>query len=160
MKNAFDFGGVYQRHAADVFRFALYLTGNRTEAEEIASETFVRAWLAAGPIRVETVKAYLFAIARNLHVERLRRGSREGAMPADLRDRAPDPHARAESRSELDAVMTALQAMPEVDRAAVLMRADGLSYDEVARALGLSAVAVRVKVHRARLRLAQRGLGG
>ena len=61
-----DFGAVYERYADDVLRFALYLTGDRAEAEEIASETFVRAWLASGEIRVETVKAYLLSIARNL----------------------------------------------------------------------------------------------
>jgi len=42
--NAPDFGGLYEKYAADVFRFALYLSGNRADAEEIASETFVRAW--------------------------------------------------------------------------------------------------------------------
>jgi DNA-directed RNA polymerase specialized sigma24 family protein len=39
-----DFEALYQRYAADVFRFALYLCGNRAEAEDIASETFVRVW--------------------------------------------------------------------------------------------------------------------
>jgi len=38
-----DFGAIYERYAGDVLRFALYLSGNRGDAEEIASETFVRA---------------------------------------------------------------------------------------------------------------------
>ena len=160
MKDAIDFGGIYEKHAADVFRFALYLGGRREDAEEIAHETFVRAWLATGEIRMETIKAYLFSIARNLHVERLRRRGRQGEMPADVRDEAPGPEAMTEQRDELDAVLAALQAMPEVDRASVLMRAEGVSYDEIARALGLSPAAVRVKVHRARLKLAAQGFGG
>jgi RNA polymerase sigma-70 factor (ECF subfamily) len=155
-----DFGGVYERHAADVFRFALYLSGNRAEAEEIASETFVRAWIATGRIRLETIKAYLFSIARNLHIERLRRRRLEGAMPADVRDGAPSQEAATAGRDALSAVLAALQTMPEVDRAAVLMRADGLPYEEIARALELSPAAVRVKVHRARLKLAAQGYGG
>ena len=158
--DAVDFSGIYDKYATDVFRFALYLCGRREEAEEIAHETFVRAWVATGAIRVETVKAYLFSIARNLHVERLRRRGRQGDMPADVRDRAPGPDTRAERRSELEAVLAALQAMPEVDRASVLMRAEGVPYDEIARALGISSAAVRVKVHRARLRLAALGFGG
>jgi DNA-directed RNA polymerase specialized sigma24 family protein len=38
-----DFGSIYERYAADVFRFAPYLSGNRGDAEDIVSETFVRA---------------------------------------------------------------------------------------------------------------------
>jgi len=158
--NAVDFGGLYERHAADVYRFALYLTGSRADAEEIASETFVRAWIASGAIRTQTVKAYLFSIARNLHIEGLRRRRTLGEMPADVRDRAPGPEAAAAGRDALDGVLAALQQMPEVDRAAVLMRADGLAYDEIARALGLSPAAVRVRVHRVRMKLTADGHGG
>src|SRR5512133_3852337 len=71
-----NFGGLFERYWPDVFRFAVYLTGNRADAEDVASETFARAWAAPGEIRVGTVKAYLFMIARNLSVD-LRRGSHE-----------------------------------------------------------------------------------
>jgi len=71
-----DFGSLYQRYSRDVLRFALYLTGSRSEAEDIVSETFVRAWLSGGPIRIVTVKSYLLAIARNLHIERHRHRAR------------------------------------------------------------------------------------
>jgi RNA polymerase sigma-70 factor (ECF subfamily) len=158
--NALDFGGVYERHAASVYRFALYLTGSHAEAQDITSETFVRAWIATGTIRTETIKAYLFSIARNLHVEGFRRRRRVGEMPLDAPDGSPDPEAAASGRSELDAVLAALQGMPEIDRAAVLMRADGTGYDEIARALDISPAAARVKVHRARLKLTAQGLGG
>ena len=59
-------------------------------------------------------------------------------------------------KDEHDRVLRALQEFPEVDRAALLMRADeGLSYEEIAVALGLPVPTVKVKVHRARLRLAK-----
>ena len=59
-------------------------------------------------------------------------------------------------KDELDKVLRALQEFPEVDRAALLMRADeGLPYEEIAVALGLPVATVKVKVHRARLRLAK-----
>lgn len=61
-----------------------------------------------------------------------------------------------EVKDELDRVLRGLQEMPEVDRAALLMRVDeGLPYEDVAAALGLPIATVKVKVHRARLRLAQ-----
>lgn len=62
-----DVADVYGRYARDVYRFALYLSGNRAQAEDITSETFARAWIGRGQIRVGTVKAYLLMIARNLH---------------------------------------------------------------------------------------------
>jgi RNA polymerase sigma-70 factor, ECF subfamily len=150
-----EFGQLYERYAADVLRFALYLTGSRAEAEDITSETFVRAWTASDPIRVGTVKAYLFMIARNLHLDWRRREARRGEMAHEPIDPAPGPDEQSAGRSELRTVIAALQQLPEIDRAALLMRTlDDLPYEAIAAALGLSTVAVRVKVHRARLKLA------
>jgi RNA polymerase sigma-70 factor (ECF subfamily) len=57
-------------------------------------------------------------------------------------------------RLELDAVFEALQALPDAERAALLMHVqDGLSYAAIASALGLSTAAVKVRVHRARIKL-------
>ena len=64
-----DFGTLYTKYAPDVFRFAMYLSGNRSEAEDITSETFVRAWTAPEPIAMATVKGYLLTIARNLFLQ-------------------------------------------------------------------------------------------
>jgi len=159
---AIEFGALYDRQARDVFRFAVYLTGNRAEAEDLTSEAFVRAWAGAGAIRVGTVKAYLLTIVRNLHLDARRADARRGDWPADVADPAAGPARAAETRDELARVLAGLQQLPEVDRAALLMRSvEELSYEEIARALNLSAVAVRVRVHRARVRLAEvRGTTG
>jgi RNA polymerase sigma-70 factor (ECF subfamily) len=150
-----DFGELYRNHAPDVFRFALYLCGDRGEAEEITSETFVRAWTAPGEIRMATVKGYLFTIARHLFLKGRMRRSRHVELDETLHDPKPGPQAAAEHDSELRAVLAALQKLPEVDRAALLMRAgDEMPYEEIARALGISLSAVKVKIHRARLALA------
>src|SRR5262245_55128080 len=152
-----DFNSLYQRYAADVRRFVLFMSGNRSAADDITSETFIRLWNARSRVDFRTVKAYLFAIARNLYLQQRRYSSRQ----QELDDRAPgdqpDPEKQTQVRSELEAVMSALQELPEVDRAAVLMRAeDDLSYEEIAAALGITPGAARVKVHRARLLLAKR----
>ena len=149
-----EFHALYERYSRDVHRFAFYLTGQRAQAEDIAAETFVRAWTAAQEVRTESVKAYLFAIVRNLVREGARRGSRGSEMNANAPDIRPGPAAQASDRLELSSVLRALQSLPVSDRAALLMRAqDGLSHEEIARALGLSVVAVRVKIHRARIKL-------
>lgn len=155
-----DFEALYAHYSRDIYRFALYLCGNHAEAEDIASETFVRAWNASGEIRAATAKSYLFAIARNCFLERLRRGARQTqldeAMVETMHDAKANPHAEAERRIELNRVLGALQQMPEVDRTVLLLRVlEEWSYQEIADAVGLSLPAVKVKIHRARLKLAQ-----
>src|SRR5262249_23476155 len=150
-----EFEALYQRYAADVFRFALYLSGNRAEAEDITAETFARAWLASDRIRVGTVKAYLFAIARNLFRMQRRRRLRPGEVPVErLRDPGPGPDTIVEGRVELERVLLALQELPEQDRVAILMRSqDDMPYEVIAAVLQISVASAKVKVHRARLKL-------
>jgi RNA polymerase sigma-70 factor (ECF subfamily) len=151
-----EFGQLYERYAQDVLRFAFYLTGNHAEAEDITSETFVRAWVESDAIRIATVKAYLFMIARNLHVDWRRRESKRAPREQDPADPAPGPEIESEDRSELRAIAAALQRLPEIDRSALILRAQhGMSYETIAQVLGVNPGAARVKVHRARIRLAE-----
>jgi RNA polymerase sigma-70 factor (ECF subfamily) len=150
-----DFSSLYKKHAPDVYRFALYLSSERSEADDITSETFVRAWTSPQPIVMATVKGYLFTIARNLFLQGLRKKSRHAALDEDLRDPQPGPYRQAEQKQKLDSVMAELQTLPEASRSALLMRAvDGMAYEEIAQVLGISLAAVKVKIHRARLTLA------
>lgn len=150
-----DFSSLYKKYAPDVYRFALYLSNERGEAEDITSETFVRAWTSPEPIEMATVKGYLFTIARNLFLHGLRKKSRHVALDDDLRDPQPGPYVQAEQRQRLHSVMAELQTLPEASRSALLMRAiDGMAYEEIAQVLSISLAAVKVKIHRARLALA------
>ena len=155
-----DFEDLYERYAKDVYRFALYLSGRPAQAEDITSETFVRVFTSRDTIRTATVKAYLFAIARNLHIDARRWGKHEAELKGEILDRSPGPQLQAESRESLTIVLEALQTLPEKDRAALLMRAqDGMPYEEIAAALGISLAAAKVKVHRARFRITQLAIG-
>jgi RNA polymerase sigma-70 factor, ECF subfamily len=152
-----EFQDIYQRYAQDVHRFALYLSGNQALAEDITSETFARLWASDEKrIRELTVKAYLFAIARHLYIDSRRSASRHVAIDPELPEPGASPERLAISRSELREVLRLLQEIPEADRAALLMRAQqGMSYEDIARVLGISLAAVKIKIHRARLRLAE-----
>jgi RNA polymerase sigma-70 factor, ECF subfamily len=150
-----DFSSLYRKYAPDVYRFALYLSNERGEAEDITSETFVRAWTSPEPIEMATVKGYLFTIARNLFLQGLRKKSRHVPLGDDLRDQQASPYARAEQNEKLNSVLAELQRLPEASRAALLMHAvDGMPYEEIARVLDISLAAVKVKIYRARLALA------
>ena len=149
-----DFRSLYERYAQDVYRFALYLCGDPVLAEDIAEETFVRAWVTPDEIRVGTVKAYLFMIARNLYRDGLKSAAWQVELDDNLPDSVPGPETISNMRWELHVTLNALQGLPEVDRAVLLMHVqDGMPYAEIAAAVGLSVAAVKVKVHRARVEL-------
>jgi len=134
----------------------LFLSGQPDLADDIASETFIRTWHARARLDPTTVRGYLFAMARNLYLQQRRHAGRGVELDERVMDREPGPEQQAGSREALRAVLAALQTLPELDRAALPMRAaDELSYAEIAAALGISAVSARIKVHRAQLALAR-----
>lgn len=151
-----DIENLYERYAGDVRRFALYLCGNVLMADEITSDTFVRAWMAADRIRQPTVKSYLFAIARNAYIDLLRRADRYTQLDENMLDTRISAQTQMEICAEAREVMTALQQLPEMDRTVLLMRAlDEMPYEEIGETLGIPVVTAKVKVHRARLKLMQ-----
>lgn len=76
-----DLEALYRQHASAVFRFAWGLCGDRSQAEDLVSETFVRL-LTKGPrIETQTALAYLMAVARNSYLNRQRQRSREVPLP-------------------------------------------------------------------------------
>lgn len=82
---------IYQQYSPDIYRFALGLCGNPAWADDLAAETFVRALVSPKPIRLATVKAYLFTITRNLYLQQLRQRERLVSLEEDsLAALAPD----------------------------------------------------------------------
>ena len=115
---------LYRRYAPDVYRFVFWLSGDRHMTEDVTSETFVRAWADAKNLRMETVKGYLIAIARNLFLQQRRRSGRLAELDENLADPDPGPEALAERRDEWHIVFRELGRLPEADRAALVMRAE------------------------------------
>lgn len=151
-----NFHELYQAYAQDVYRFAYWLCGNAQDAEDITSETFVRALTASGKIRAGTVKGYLLTIARNLAYKELKREKRTVSLNIDLAENRPQPPQLVEQSLSLQAAMQFIQTLPEADRVALILRLQNeLPYEEIADVLNISLAAARVKVHRARLKLVE-----
>jgi RNA polymerase sigma-70 factor (ECF subfamily) len=149
-----NFKDLYESYANEVYRFALWLAGDSLEAEDITSETFIRAWVHNSKIRTETLKAYLFAISRNIYLQHQRKKKRQVVLVDIHPDPAPGPGELTESQLKLQRVQRVLQTLPEIDRAAFVLRVQhGLSYVEIARALELSLSTAKVKVYRVRKKL-------
>jgi RNA polymerase sigma-70 factor (ECF subfamily) len=138
--------------------YALARTGCHGTAEDIAQEALaalVGRWRRAGP--PESPDAYVFAIAR-------RRAGRANArralmVPLDLlRDvvrREPGVDRSYQDRTELAIVLSAIRTLSRADREALLLRVAGeLPFDQMAIVLRTSPAAVKMRVSRARRRLA------
>ena len=151
-----NFSELYGRYAQDVHRFALYLCGNQSLAEDLTSETFVRALCGATDLRLGTVKAYLFAITRNLYRDSMTQSGRivtNASLPESY-DPRPTPELSAQGRQELQNTIRTIQKLPDQQREALLLALDGeMSYEDIGRILGCSVAAVKVRVHRARIAL-------
>lgn len=131
-------------------------TGDRERAEDLAQEVFLRA-LEAPPLNP---KPWLFAVALNLARDEGRRDVRQGRKLELLKgetqdDAAPAPDAELEESEQRTAVRQALAQLTEQDRSALLLRAEGFSYDEIASSLGLAKGAIGTTLARARRRLVE-----
>ena len=150
-----DFHELYIQYADDIYRFAMYLCGDVEKAEDITAETFARAITGKAPLVNATVKGYLLTIARNLHLESVRHRKRLTELPHEIPDSSPHLEDVVSYKTELEALQAYLKSFPEVDRSALLLRANGLTYDEIKDVLNISLASAKVKVHRIRLKLAE-----
>ena len=151
-----DFSDIYGQYAKDVHRFALYLSGSPSLAEDLTSQTFVNAMCGRTDLDLGTVKAYLFAITRNLYRDAVRHQRRivDGDDLPERQDPRPGPDINTQDKQRLDEVLRAIQRLPEPQREALVMATDqDMSYEEIARVLGCSVAAIKVRIHRARLAL-------
>jgi RNA polymerase sigma-70 factor (ECF subfamily) len=147
---------LFAEYHAPLVRFLTRRLGDRDWAEELAQETFVRA------MRQETItseRSWLFAVATNLVRDEARRDARRRSKLELLREDAradsvaePEPTSM-EREGEQALARQAIEMLGDRDRDALLMREEGLSYDEIAAALDLSAGSVGTTLSRARRRL-------
>ena len=145
-------------HQHRVFGVAVRMLGNGAEAEEVAQETFLRAYRGLAAFRGDAkLSTWLYAIASRLCLNRLAAGERRLTRHGDealsrLPSDHPDPAARAE-QGELEAALhRAIAELPDDRRIVVVLRdLEGLSYEEVAETLALPVGTVRSRLHRARM---------
>ncbi|HYF79205.1 MAG TPA: sigma-70 family RNA polymerase sigma factor [Symbiobacteriaceae bacterium] len=125
------------------FRRALLLLGNRHEAEDAAQEAVTRL-LGQGKGTVKNPGAWLRQVVSRLAYDALRRGRRTADLPptdAQLTDAAaheapPDPAQVIVKHEQAQLVRAALDRLLPRDRLVLLLRAEGLSYKEIAQAAG------------------------
>ena len=145
-----------------IFRYALRLVGNPGEAEDLTQETFVHAYRRMGSLRdPDTAKAWLYSIATNVCLDRLRQQARRSFRESGVDPEAvavADPGApdllRVERREMSECVSGYVGQLSDSYRAVLMLHdVHGLTCPEIAELLGDSVGTVKIRLHRARKRL-------
>jgi RNA polymerase sigma-70 factor (ECF subfamily) len=153
------FEKLYQAMFHRILGYALRRSDSREDAADVVAETFTIAWRRLDDVPDgEPAQLWLYGVARNILANHrrglVRRHDLSAALAAEVAsrsDRRPDD-------GEFGAVARVFRALPDDDRELLTLVAwEGLDPGEIAKVLGISANAVRIRLHRARRRLA-RGL--
>src|SRR3982751_5166872 len=152
------FEEIVRRYRRPLDRFAAAIVGSRSE--DVTQDAFSKALLALRGTSTEIeLRPWLYRIVRNTALNEIR----DAPPPTEeLGEAVAGGHSaavEAERREEIGELMQRLRALPEPQRAAIVMRElEGLSHEEIAAALGVSGGAARQAIYRARLALRD-GLG-
>jgi RNA polymerase sigma-70 factor (ECF subfamily) len=142
---------LFERHHSRLYRYCLRMTGNRSAAEDLVQDTFMKMLKYKGTFRDDSeFTPWMFSIGRNASLAHLRRTANDrergdGEAEEELAHVPDEPR-----QDEHELVRRALLELPAERREVlVLARYEFKSYEEIAGVLGCSVGAVKVRVHRA-----------
>lgn len=154
-------GDLIHDHADAIYRMALSVVRDPHLAEDITQDTIIKAWRSLpGWTGEGSLKGWVLSIAHNTAVSYLRRIREESRSPETMPDSASrdDVERSAAGRQDLSDLAVALNDLDKLSRAVVTLRdVEGLTYAEIAEALGVTVPTVKTRLLRARRQL-QRSL--
>jgi RNA polymerase sigma-70 factor, ECF subfamily len=151
------FEAVMRQHERLVMVTALRLLGNLEDAKDVSQEVFLRLYRNLDRVQAASnYQAWLYRVTVNLchDIGRKRRPSLAMEDVPDLVSAEPDPQQTLTGTERQRVLQMSLRSLPEKERAAVVLRdLEGLSTQEVARALGSSEATVRSQISKARVKM-------
>lgn len=143
----------FESNGRKLFLYLLKMTANRSDAEDIYQETFLK-YASAYPDRRST--ALLFTVARSVFLDSVKRSDRTVELSAELPSGTSGPEDAAIQREKESRLRDALEKLPDDDRELLAMAGpEGLSYKEIAVVKSMTESNVKVRVHRTRQKLRQ-----
>ena len=156
---------IFERYSRPVISFIFDMVNDRSLAEELTQETFVRAYRAMHSMRRETkLSTWLFGIARNVARESLRARARAVShieltdkAVMDLSDNKPVPVEGVLSKELNEVIRRSLAALDEDKRLVFTLKVlHQCSYEEIAEITGFSLAKLKTDLHRARAEMRRR----
>ncbi len=163
MQNQLKLENLYKQYAKTLYFYLLRLSGSKQLAEDLTQETFVRATIHLNEYEGEEARAWLFKVARNAYLDEWRKQKRRKTIPLlsifSSKEDMISPYGipedsllMQETHQQLEDLLAFL---PEQYRSVIYLREyEDFSYKEIMEALQLTEEQVKVKLHRARKRLA------
>jgi RNA polymerase sigma-70 factor (ECF subfamily) len=159
------FRTIFDRYSRPILSFIYDMTGKRDVAEELAQETFVRAYRNLGALHdTEKLSTWLFGIARNCALEHLRASRRDAhkveiddPLVLNLTNSEPQPEGQLLNKEFNEVIKNALAALDEDKRTVFTLKVfQQRSYEEIADITGFSIPKLKTDLHRARREMRRR----
>ena len=146
-----------------LYRLALRITFNRTEAEDIVQDTLIKIWNKRDEwSQLDSIEAYCTTIARNLAIDRSEKLETQNVPLMEEATELPDaltPDRQIEQDEQLKLIHRLVNELPEKQRTVMQLRdVEGKSYKEIAEIMHLTEEQVKVNLFRARQKVKQRYL--
>jgi RNA polymerase sigma-70 factor (ECF subfamily) len=143
-----DFNDIYIGLQDRIYRLAVWIVGEREEAEDVVQELYERLWPKRGIVTGQSnPEGYILASARNLCLDVLRKRRPQAELPQTMTARGARP-----DEGEIEGIVARLMAeLPEKQGTAMRLRdVECMEMDEIAQAMGMQPTAVRMALSRAR----------
>ncbi len=144
-----------------LYRFALRITGDNAEAEDVVQEVFIKVWHRLNDLpNIQNAEAWCMTLTKNLALDKLRskhRRTEEIGEILQLSDSESTPYEKAEEKDMVAKIKNWMTLLPEKQCLVMHLRdIEEMSYEEISTALEMPMPQVKVNLHRARTAIRER----
>ena len=150
--NVEAFGELYTYHVRKIYRYVYYQVHEKERAEDITQEVFLKAWKAIGSCKgkEKTFSSWLYRIAHNLIIDKLRKRQKQSTREADLPEEIRDTSDGMEISLEQRDLLKVIDVLSPNQRQVILMKfIEDMDNQEIAETMGKSTGAIRILQMRA-----------